>query len=260
MNGDLPRNRMEALKLALKENPWRFVLLSLLSALFALPLFAYVFYFSFVFSFPEGNVYALLFFYLGYVPCLCLFFLGQGGLFYSLKKLSFLEGVILPEDFFSGVKKNAKESLLTGLFLGINYFVIKLFLAYLPSLSLGAIWNVVLSGVAYSLLFLLSIPLLFVMPQASLYSSSFFLLYLNGWRFFLGKFISNLGIYLLLLLPYILFESLPYLAVFILAALLLSLFYFAFSVFVFVLYSHAIFDKTINAKQFPELIRKGLGK
>lgn len=76
----------------------------------------------------------------------------------------------------------------------------------------------------------------------------------------MGKFISNLGIYLLLLLPYILFESLPYLAVFILAALLLSLFYFAFSVFVFVLYSHAIFDKTINAKQFPELIRKGLGK
>lgn len=260
MNGDLPRNRVEALKLALKENSWRFVLLSLLSALFALPLFAYVFYFSFVFAFPEGNMYALLFYYLGYIPCLCLFFLGQGGLFYSLKKLSFLEGVILPEDFLSGVKKNAKESLLTGLFIGINYFVIKIFLAYLPSLSLGSLWSTVLSAIAYALLFLLSIPLLFVMPQASLYSSSYVSLYLNGWRFFLGKFLSNLGIFLMLLFPYFLFELLPYLVTFILVLLLLSLFYFAFSVFVFVLYSHSVFDRTINAKQFPELIRKGLGK
>ena len=260
MNGDLPKNRVEALKLALKENPWRFVLLSLLSALFALPLFAYVFYFSFVFSFPEGNMFALLFFYLGFIPCLCLFLLGQGGLFFSLKKLSFREGLLLPEDFFSGIRRNAKESLLTGLFLGIDYFVIKIFLAYLPSLSLGTFWSTALSAFAYALLFLLSIPLLFVLPQSSLYASSYLSLYLNGWRFFLGKFLPNLGVFLMLLFPYFLFELLPYLATFVSVALLLSLFYLAFSVFVFVLYSHSIFDKTINEKQFPELIRKGLEK
>ena len=72
----------------------------------------------------------------------------------------------------------------------------------------------------------------------------------------------NLLMFLIVLLPFIVIEVTSYLPanLFLIQYIFLTvciLFYFEFEVFVFSIYSHAIFDLTIN-EDYPEIYRKGL--
>lgn len=256
----LPSSRLEALKLQLKEHFSRFILLSLLSFLFALPFFAYFFFFSFFLKpqIPFSLPYVLS--YLTLVPLFMILSLGQGGLFHCARRMAFLEGMELPEEFFLGVKRNAKEALFFGFFFSLNYVLLKFALLFLSTLSLSSIWVAALSGVLYAFFFLLEGPLLFLLAEASVYSNPLYNHYLNGVRFYLGGFLLNLPICLAYLFPLFLFEAFPYLPCFLGCVAFEAVFYFSFSSYYLTLRAFSLFDRSINKDDFPEIYRKGLRK
>ena len=159
MDGSLfPRTRWQALGWALKEHFPRFVLLSLLSFLFAFPLWVYFLFFSFYFSAPEPFSLPSLLSYLALIPLNAIAFLGQGGLFWCARKTAFLEGSSPKEDFFLGVRRTFRESLLSGVLFSSLYVLLKFALSLLFSLSLPSFAYPCLSGFLYCLAFLLGLP------------------------------------------------------------------------------------------------------
>lgn len=262
MNGErpLPATRLEALGIQLREHFSRFVLLSLLSSLFALPFLAYFLFLSFFLKplSPFSLPYILS--YLALIPLFMLLWVGQGGLFHCSRRMAFLEGMELPEEFFLGVKRNLKEALFSGFFLSLNYVLLKFALLFVSALALPSPWGTVLYGVLYAFFFLLEGPLLFVLPGASVYSNPLWNHYLNGLRFYLGGFLLNLPLCLAYLFPLFLFEALPYLACFLACSVFLFCFYSSFSSYFLTLRAFSLFDASINKDDFPEIYRKGLRK
>lgn len=165
-----PATRPQALLWALKEHFPRFVLLSLLSFLFAFPLWIYFLFFSFYFSAPEAFSLRYLLSYLALIPLTAIAFLGQGGLFWCAKKTAFLEGNSPKEEFFLGVKQTYRESLLSGIVFSLNYVLLKFALSSLLSLSLPTYAYPCLAGFLYCLAFLLDLSSSFLFaPRSSLF-------------------------------------------------------------------------------------------
>ena len=84
----------------------------------------------------------------------------------------------------------------------------------------------------------------------------------NSVKFTFGMFGWNILIFLITLLPFIVIEIVSYLPTnfFVVEYIFLAiciLFYFEFEVFVFSIYSHSLFDLTLN-DDYPEIYRKGL--
>ena len=261
MDGSLfPKTRWQALGWALKEHFPRFVLLSLLSFLFAFPLWVYFLFFSFYFSAPEPFSLPSLLSYLALIPLNAIAFLGQGGLFWCARKTAFLEGSSPKEDFFFGVRRTFRESLLSGVLFSSLYVLLKFALSLLFSLSLPSFAYPCLSGFLYCLAFLLGLSFSFLLPQGALYSSSVSQSFLNSWRFFLGGFLGNVPLYLAFCLPWIVFEIFPYFWVYLGLSLFYFLFYAFFSALLWTYRSHALFDEGINKASYPEIYRKGLRK
>lgn len=255
-----PATRPQALLWALKEHFPRFVLLSLLSFLFAFPLWIYFLFFSFYFSAPEAFSLRYLLSYLALIPLTAIAFLGQGGLFWCAKKTAFLEGNSPKEEFFLGVKQTYRESLLSGFVFSLNYVLLKFALSFLLSLSLPTYAYPCLAGFLYCLAFLLDLSSSFLLPQGVLYSSSTPQSYLNSWRFFLGGFLLNVPLFLLVCLPWLVFEIFPTFWVYLGLSLFYFLFYAFFSALLWTYRSHSLFDKAINQEQYPQIYRKGLRK
>ena len=85
---------------------------------------------------------------------------------------------------------------------------------------------------------------------------------MNAVKFTFGMFGWNLLIFAIVLLPFVVVKIVSYLPseFFLIEYIFFAvciLFYFEFEVFVFSIYSHSIFDLTIN-DDYPEIYRKGL--
>ena len=100
--------------------------------------------------------------------------------------------------------------------------------------------------------------MLFVMTQAIFYTGTFGQFFKNGFKFMIGTIFKTLGVSIMFLLPYILFEFVGNFYVLLIVVLGSLVFYFGISELVLLLYTVDIYDKTINKKQFPEIYRKGI--
>lgn len=256
---NLPRTRFELLLDAMRFHSFSFLGLSALCALFFLPSWGFLLYatlndFLNVTSLPSValvfSINAALFSIGG---------LGMAGIFNFSKKLAFEEGSSLLPDFFEGIKKDGLPFMGVFFLIGILYDLLRIDITSLIyGLSLTG-WALGMSeGVSYAIFFLLVLSLLFTLPEIILYTGSFFSLWKNGIIFLFGAFLTNIPIYLSFMVPFLIFEFVPYFEAQIAMMAFEAIYYFAFSSFFFTIYSYSLFDKSINKKSFPSLVRKGL--
>ena len=263
-----PENRFQLLGDRLKTRFLDFMLVSLLMSIFLIPYVVWIIVInnSFLFTVSQENyLLTALFAYLPYIPLTMIVGLGVMGALYYSKRLAFGEGANAYKDFFYGISKNFKSGLLGFFIIGLFYFLLsysKILIIFNDSV------HPLLKGVLIGLLyvgFLLVIMIVgFYLTQSVLYVGKTSQLMLNAVKFSFGMFGWNLLIFLIVLLPFIIIEVVSYLPVafFLIEYIFLGiciLFYFEFEVFVFSIYSHAIFDLTLN-DDYPEIYRKGLTK
>ena len=185
------------------------------------------------------------------------FGLGIVGALYYCKRLAWGEGSNVGSDFFYGIGKNVKFAIIGFLIIFLSYSLLKIG-SLLLTYSIDNQFVVMpIIGVMYVAFLLIFMIISFTLTQGIIYQGSFLMLFKNGVRFTFGMFGWNLLIFLLVLLPFLTYEFIPFpIAQYISIAVAL-LFYFGFSLFVFTIYSHSIFDLTIN-DDYPEIYRKGL--
>ena len=257
----LARTRPELLKMCLKTRFFDFPLLSLFTFIFLIPLLAWIIFSNYVLveQVNETNfLFMSLLIYLPYIPFGMIFGLGVAGALNYSKRLAFQEGANVISDFFHGTVKNLGMNMLVFFLIFFFYSLLKIGSVLVVN-SLESIPATIIIGVLYAGFFVILAILFFVLTQTVLYKGSFFQFFVNGIRFLLGMFGWNILIFLLVLLPFLTYEFIPFSIAQYISIAVALLFYFGFSIFVFTLYSHALFDLTIN-DEYPEIYRKGLAK
>lgn len=261
----LPDNRFELLKDRLKTRFFDFMLVSLLIFIFLVPYIVWIILINnSSFFIPSEDNYLLisLIAYLPYIPLMMIFGLGISGALYYSKRLAFGEGANATKDFFYGIAKNIKSSLFAFFFVGLFYFLLSFGKIVILYSSLNDLLKGSLIGLMYVGFILLMMVLAFYLTQSILYVGKISQLMGNAIKFTFGMFGWNLLIFMIVLLPFVVIEVASYLpsAFYLIEYIFLficALFYFEFEVFIFSIYSHAIFDLTIN-DDYPEIYRKGL--
>lgn len=261
-NNDLPKTRFALLKDRLKRRFFDFILLSLLTTVFLIPLVVWMIVVNYVLISQVNNdnyLFMTLLIYLPYIPFGMVFGLGVSGALYYCKRLAWGEGSNAATDFFYGLRKNIKFSLIGFLIIFTAYALLKIGSMLLAFASDNNILNMVTLGIMYVAFLLIFMITSFTLTQGIIYQGSFRQLFANGMRFTIGMFGWNLLIFSLVLLPFFAYEFIPFPIAQYVSIAVSGLFYFAFSFFVFTIYSHSIFDLTIN-DDYPEIYRKGLVK
>ncbi len=258
-----PTNRMALLKDRLKTRFWDFITVSLLVTIFLVPLIVWnmSLTYSDTFTINDDNfLFTGLIVYAPYILFIMIFGLGVVGALYYSKRLAFGEGANPVKDFFYGIKVNLKPSLLGFFLLGLIYFLLsygKIIIIY--SGGLNDILKGVIVGLLYVAFLFLFLIISFYLTQNIIYRATIRQFFSNAIRFTFGMVGWNMLILLVILFPFFIYEFVPFALARYIAMALSALFYFEFSIFVFTIYSHSIFDLTIN-DDYPEIYRKGLTK
>ncbi len=257
-NGEKPLNRKEQWLQIIKEHFAEIISVSLYTFLFFIPLFAWIL-FAFNFEIFQGaSILNVLVLYLGVALTLTIGGLGFAGGFYVFRKFLWNEGCNVHLDFFKGIKKNGKEFIKIYLFIGITYMLLHLGSASIMATSWSDISVILLIAFEYVVFILVLLVAFFMQTQTIFYENSFMLSLKNGVKFLVGTILKSLGLFVLLFLPFILFEFVPISAVKIVAIILSAFIYLGMLELTFICYSLALFDQHINKKQYPEYYLKGL--
>lgn len=263
----VPENRFQLLGDRLKTRFFDFMLVSVLMGIFLVPYIVWIVFMnnsSFFVPAEDNFLLIALISYAPYIPLAMIFGLGVVGALYYSKRLAFGEGANAYKDFFYGIGKNIKPALLGFFIIGLLYFSLSFGKVVIMFSELDPIVKGLLIGLMYVGFIILTMIVGFYLTQSVLYLGTTGQLMLNSVKFTFGMFGWNLLIFLIVLLPFIVIEVCSYLpeSLFLIEYIFLAvciLFYFEFETFVFSIYSHAIFDLTIN-EDYPEIYRKGLSK
>ena len=263
----LPETRFELLKDRLKTRFFDFMLVSVLMGIFLVPYLVWIIFInnsSFFVPTEENFLLVSLIAYGPYIPLAMIFGLGVVGALYYSKRLAFGEGANASKDFFYGIGKNFKSALLGFFIIGLMYFALSFGKVVVMFSNFDPLIKGVLIGLMYVGFLIIALIVAFYLTQSVLYTGTTGQLMMNAVKFTFGMFGWNLLMSLLIFLPFIIIEVVSYLPInlFLIEYIFLAiciLFYFEFEVFVFSIYSHAIFDLTIN-DDYPEIYRKGLTK
>ena len=261
----LPENRMELLKDRLKTRFFDFMLVSLEMFIFLIPFLVWIILLNNSSAFVLTNENYLLISLVAYVPYILtsmIFGLGVMGALYFSKRLAFNEGANPTKDFFYGISKNIKPALLAFFVIGLLYFLLSYAKVLIMFSDISPLLKGTFIGLMYVGFVLITMIVGFYLTQSVLYLGKTSQLMSNGVKFTFGMFGWNILIFLIVLLPFIVIETVSYLPInfFLIEYIFLAtcvLFYFEFEVFVFTIYSHSLFDLTLN-DDYPEIYRKGL--
>jgi hypothetical protein len=259
---NLPLTRFQLLYDTLRFHFFDLVVVSLLTGLFFFPSWGWLIFVGYTDLGDPSNLASVALTYGVNAVFLAFAGLGMAGLFYFVKRLAWGVGTSCPADFFEGIKNDKGMFLLVYFVIGLLYALLRVDIASLTygGMELEGWLKGLLEGLSYGVFFIFLLALLFVMSQAVTYEGSFFKLLSNGIRFVFGAFLTNVPMFLLYFLCFLLYEFVPsFIAQYVMMAFS-TLFYFGFSAFAFTLYSHSLFDKSINKTQYPEIVRKGLRK
>ena len=263
-----PSNRFELLGDRLKTRFLDFMWISILMGLFLLPHVVWTIFINNSPAFkPNEDDYLLisLLAYLPYILTIMIFGTGMMGALYYSKRLAFNEGANASKDFFYGIGQNFRAGLLGFFIIGLFYFLLSYSKIVIISTDvINSFTKGIFIGLMYVGFILITMIVGFYLTQSVLYTGRTSQLMMNSIKFSFGMFGWNLLIMLIVLFPFIIGEVVSYLPTNIyflnyINILICIFFYLGFEVFVFSIYSHAIFDLTIN-DDYPEIYRKGLTK
>jgi hypothetical protein len=187
-----------------------------------------------------------------------LLFVGLGGLFNVSQKLVFAENVDVKADFFSGLKKNAKDYILYSLIFSLVAFFANFVISFY-SFDLSS-WASIVSIVIASLVILFALFLLSVcLPFANLYQTPFFRGMKYSYAFFFYKFFRNFGFLLLEFWPlaFLFIPSLWFASIF---GIVLVFAYLPYWSVIAILNVDYLGDTLVNEESFKELVNKGMKK
>ena len=257
----LPRTRKAQFLDCFKMNYITILKCGLMLLAFFLPLIAFVvfmdfYYFSLIEHSTEEVVQTKLIFwyiYYGGIILLCIpAIIGLSGIIHILRNLIWGEGIFFKDDFATGIKENAGQNIVFGLFFGLlfaaAYFVYSLF----PETFIS-IFGLVL----FALVFL---PIYFwIILLNNTYNSKWTGLVRNG-LFFYVKTIgwSLLGIAMPLILVFLVLIPPAVIWLKYIILVLFVVFVFPIIMLIMVLYSTAKFDQYINKDQYAEYYLRGL--
>ena len=256
-----PKNRFELLKDRLKTRFLDFIVVSLLVLVFLIPLLVWdmsITYSNAITFTAENYILMALLKFGPYIPFIMIFGLGVVGALYYSKRLAFGEGANPAKDFFYGIKLNLKPALIGFSILGVIYFLLCFakitfyFADEMPDFLRG-----VLMGIVYVAFMFIFLMISFYLTQSIIYKGSTMQLLNNSMKFTFGMIGWNFLTLIVILLPFLTYEFIPFAIARYISLGVCGLFYFEFSIFVFTIYSHAVFDMTIN-EDYPEIYRKGL--
>lgn len=256
----LPTTRKEQLKESLRYRFFDYCFVSIYIFIFLAPALIWYVYAYYTFFTDEINIYSYLITYGVLTPLIIIFGLGISGGLYFFKKMYYGEGSIVHKDFFIGIRKNLKEFIFIYLFLGIIYFLIHVGAGFIEYSSLNGYVKIICLGGMYAVFIIIFAICLIIQGQCLFYNVTFIQSISNAIKFFIGDFLRIIGITLITLVPFFLFDLVPLMMFQIGVVIVCLVFYFGFTCSISVLYFMYLFDKTINIKQYKEIYKKGLAK
>lgn len=255
----LARTRKLLLKEILRYRLFDVFLLSLCTFVFFIPGIIYL-VFANGFMLSQNNIYLVITGYLLLIPFWMIAGLGISGGLYFAKRICWGEGANVLKDFFVGVKEHYKNFLIIYFILGLLYALVKIGVFFAYNVEETQSMAFVVGGIGYAGLFIILIITLFMQTQTIIYTSTIKQLFSNGLKFCIGKIFTNLLLVGFVLFPFIIIEFSTIDVLTWLGYVILAVFHLGISILIFTLYSHSIFDQTINRQYYPQIIRKGLAK
>ncbi len=264
---ELPHTRKELFFDTLKHQFGGLVKVSLLQLFFMLPLFVDFIVFNVLIAVSYNmdptsfNAIFSLTFYgvLIAIPCIVIMFIGFSGLFNSLKRFSYSEGVLARNHFFYGIKENFKQAIVIGLIYSLSFFAITVGSTYLLFFQ-QEIPSLVGLGIALLVIqfLVISIMSIYALGQIVTYSNKLGAVIKNSLIFALMRFPINLLLFILFpgifIALFLINNITSYISMGILA------FFISIFLFIWMLVLQDTFDKFINKEYYPELVGKGLYK
>ncbi len=263
---DLPKTRVKALGFMIKHNTIKFINISVLIALFCLPMYIWGLISSNALNqvmAEEGVTPAEILNVLSFnltVDFICVFVasFGFAGAFYVLRLIAWDEPVSTFKDFFKGIKYNFKQFLAFALFVGMVNYIFNYYF-YAVSLQMAdGIMKVVVLMIMLLTVFVLVIVLMFAVCLSSLYNMRMGTILKTAFLFAFKKLFMASGIVIVSVLPAFIMTYIPVSILNYVGFFALVCFGFSYIVSVWVLYTNGIFDEFINSKSYPDYVRKGL--
>lgn len=257
----MPFSRWQLLKETLRYRFWDLVAVSLLTFVFWIPVFLWLVFCSLGGFLDFANLYSVGLTYGVAIPFLGVASFGMAGLFYFSKKLAWGEGASLPSDFFEGIKKNGWSFFAIYVAIGLLYALLRMDICVLQYSGIVSGWAVLVAeGISYAAFFFFLLALFFTQTETVIYTGSLWRLFWNGIRLFLGAFLTNIPVFIAFFAFFLVFDFVPVFGASLACLGAEGIFYFGFSGFFFTIYSDSLFDRSINLRQYPEILRKGLRK
>ena len=264
---DLPHNRRAIFLDLLKNQKRQMVSLSMLLFVFLLPLVVDILIFnSFIYGIPteEPNYSSTVFSLILYmmiiaIPCVMVGFVGLSGLAHVCKNIAWQNAVLFGPEFFTGIKKNWKQSLVFGFIWGISLFLLvvgSLFMLRTQVDSEQPWLQSVGMGLCIVQFIVLSIVCVYTLTYSCYYTNTVWQVFRNSFVFFVAKFFKNLGLFLItigLVVGLMFVDFIAQIVIIIVIAFLSS-----FMMIAWTLLSHEAFDQYINKENYPEYYKKGL--
>ena len=262
---NLPKNRFKALWFVIKNEYIKFLKTCLLTAVFFLPLLIFGVYSGInllnilASEYKIADLLKMVSFNLMVeVPLIMFASIGLAGGIYVARQLVGDEPVSVFRDFKKGVGYGFKQYLLIALILGIVLF----FSGYYSYAFIFGSNSPMIKITCVVLLLLLQLISIIVTMYAcclsSLYNMKTFDVFKAAFIYTFKQLPKNLLIFLASVLPCLILFYIPVPLVQYIGMFFVCCFGFGYLECVWVLYTNSVFDKYINAENYPDFVRKGL--
>ena len=256
-----PRTRVSQFFDIFKHRFLELLKLSLLQAVFSLPLLVTIFLFWLLLPNAHTNQAVMMVFLIQGASSLItlpIAFVGLTGSFYALKKLAYAEGEFASSSFFIGMKEEWKKGLLIGLVAGFSAGIAIIGAYFFIFSPYDIIPWVKGLGIAVSIiqLIVVYISCYYSIAQIVVYENKLWPIIKNSIIMNLMRFPINLGLFILYPGAFIaLICIIPYTMYVGVGLMMLTS---VFGHLVWMMNAMSAFDKYINKEQFPDYYRKGL--
>ncbi len=263
----LPSTRVELFKLTYRTQLSFLIKLSLLTSLFALPLFLCMILIGMLggaVPLDAENVAELFRAYLTnriyiellYVPAVVMLFVGFAGAFTLTKKYVCSDGYSVAKSFFGGIRDNGREYVIHGTIFGVLFYLV------LFARNFAAVYNAALyvpMTIVGGVIFIIAADCAaFTACALPIYANSVFRTVKNSFLFACNKLPVITGVLIITFVPLIIVSFFGSTAATAVVVLLYAIIGFGNAVLVCTLYCQSCFDRLVNEKEFPEIFRKGL--
>ena len=264
---EMPHTRRQIFLDLLKNQKRQMVSLSMLLFVFLLPLVVDILLFNmYIIGIDVGQegyastVFSLIFYMMIIaIPCVMIGFVGLGGLAHVCKNIAWQNAVLFGPEFFAGIKKNWKQSLVFGFIWGISLFLLVVGCLFMVRTQAGSDQPWVQSvgiGLCITQFVILSIICVYALTYSCYYQNTIWQVFRNSFVFFVAKFFKNLALFVLttgLVVGLMFVDFIAQIVIIIVIAFLSS-----FMMIAWTLLSHEAFDQYINKQNYPDYYKKGL--